>query len=107
MGNIDSIISVYLAAKAAESAANKAAREAKARAEAAAAEIKRLAAGRAAFDTAAYTVQISQETRVILDQQSLFRDFPGIKDMDQYGRESTRDVITALARQAAPDARTA
>jgi len=99
--DINGIIAVYLAAKAAEAAANKAARDAKARAEAAAADIIRHAAGRPAFDTDAYTVALSKETRVILDQQKLFDDFPGIKALDQYGKESTRDVITALARQQA------
>jgi len=101
MSQIDSIIAVYLAAKTAEAAANKKAREEKARAEEAAAEILRHAAGRQAFDTDGYTVALSKETRVILDQQKLFADFPGIKSLTQYGKESTRDVITALARQAA------
>lgn len=96
--NINDIISVYLAAKAQEAAANKAAREAKARAEAAAADILLHAAGRDSFETDAYTVAIGKETRVILDQQRLFKDFPGIKNLDQYGRESTRDTITALNR---------
>ena len=102
MTQIDSIISVYLAAKAAESAANKAAREAKAKAAAAAAEIKKHAAGRTSFDTDAYTVAIGQESRIILDQAALIEDFPGIKDLDQYGTRSTWDVITALARESAP-----
>lgn len=101
---INEAISIYLAAKAQESAANKAAREAKNRAEAAAAEIVKHAAGRLAFETDAYTVSIGQETRVILDQQKLFADFPGIKNLDQYGRESKRSVITALARQQAETA---
>lgn len=96
--SINEIISIYLAAKAAESAANKAAREAKARAEAAAADILAHAAGKPAFETELFTVSIGKETRVILDQQKLFKDFPGIKNLDQYGRESTRDTITALAR---------
>ena len=95
---INSIIAVYLAAKTAEAAANKAAKAAKAEAEKAAAEIMRYAAGRTGFDTDLYTVAMTTETRVILDQQKLFADFPGIKDLDQYGKESTRDVITALER---------
>lgn len=107
MGKIDNIIAVYLAAKAAEAAASKKAREAKARAEEAAAEIMRHAGGRLAFDTAGYTVAIGQETRIILDQQKLFADFPGIKALDQYGKESTRNIITALARETAPGTKTA
>ena len=107
MENINGIIAVYMAAKAAESAANKAAREAKARADAAAAEIKRHAAGRASFETDAYIVELGQGSRVILDQPRLLEDFPGIKDLDQYGTRSTWDVIKAIARQAAPDTRTA
>ena len=107
MKNINPIITAYLAAKAEESAANKKARDAKARAEAAAAEIKAYAAGRVSFETDAYTVALAQETRVILDQPRLFADFPGIKDLDQYGKESTRDVITAIARAGAPDVKTA
>ena len=98
---INSIIAVYLAAKAAEAEANKKARTAKAEAEKAAAEIMRYAAGRTGFDTDLYTVAMTKETRVILDQGKLFADFPGIKDLDQYGKESTRDVITALERHQA------
>lgn len=107
MENINQFIAIYLAAKAAESAANKAAREAKARAEAAAAEIKRHAAGRTSFDTDAYTVSIGQGSRIILDQPALLADFPNIKDLDQYGTRSTWDVITALARETAPAGKTA
>ena len=98
---INDIISNYVQARAERLAAEKTARDAKKREEVAAAEIIRHAAGRPGFDTDAWTVAIEQATRIILDQEKLFRDFPGIKALDQYGKESTRDVITALARQAA------
>lgn len=98
---INEIISNYLTAKAEEAAANKTARLAKARAEEAAAEIVKHAAGRASFETEAYNVALSVAKRIILDQEKLMEDFPGIKSLDQYGRESTRTVITALARQQA------
>ena len=103
---INRIISEYLAAKAAEAAANKAAREAKKRAELAADRIIRHAAGKASFDTDAYTVSIEKVTRIILDTEKLYADFKDIKSLDQYGKESSRDVITALAREQ-PAARTA
>lgn len=99
--NINELINKYNAAKTAEAEANKRARLEKARAEEAAAEIIRYAAGRDSFETDAYTVALSQATRVILDQEKLQHDFPGIKDLSQYGKESTRTVITALARQQA------
>ena len=99
--SINESITRYLAAKAEEAAAEKRARAAKAAAEEAAEEIKRHAAGRPYFETEAYTVALEEATRIILDQKKLFQDFPGIKKLDQYGRESTRTVITALARQAA------
>lgn len=104
---INDSISAYLAAKADRAAAEKAAREAKKREEVAAAEIIRHAGGRACFDTEAFTVSIEQAARVILDTEKLYQDFPDIKNLDQYGRESTRNVITALARETVPESRTA
>ena len=99
--SINEIIAVYLTAKAQEAAANKAAREAKARAEAAAADIMRHAADRAGFETESYTVGITRTTSIILDTEKLYHDFPGIKALDQYGKESPRVKINAIPRQTA------
>lgn len=94
----NAIISAYLAAKAAQAAAEKVARDAKKKAEKAAADIIRLAGQAGAIDTDMFTVSVTTETRIILDSDKLYTDFPGIKDLDQYGKESTRTVITALTR---------
>jgi len=102
--SIDSIITEYLKAKADQAAAEKVAREAKKRAEALAGDILRHAAGRASFETSAYIVGLAPVTRVVLDTEKLYRDFPGIKDLDQYGRESTRTDIKAMARPQADQA---
>lgn len=100
---INDIIAVYLAAKAAEAAASKAAREAKARADAAAADILRHAAGRAGFETDAYTVGITHSVSIILDTEKLYHDFKDIKRLDQYGKESPRVKINAVPRQQAEE----
>ncbi len=99
--SINDAITLYLAAKAAESAATKKAKEEKAKADAAAAEIMRHAAGRAGFETELYTVGITRTVSIVLDSEKLYRDFPDIKSMDQYGKESPRVKINALARQQA------
>ena len=96
--SINEAITLYLEAKASESAANKAAREAKAAAEAAAAYIMRQANGRAGFETDVYTVGITKTVAVVLDTEKLYNDFPDIKRLDQYGKESPRFKINAVQR---------
>lgn len=98
---INETIAIYLAAKAEQAAAEKTARDAKKRADMAADEIVRHAAGRSGFDTDLYTVGLETVTRIVLDTEKLYRDFKDIKRLDQYGKESSRVAITALARQAA------
>ena len=98
---INESIAVYLAAKAEQAAAEKAARDAKKRADMAADEILRHAAGRPSFDTDAYTVGIVRTVAIVLDTEKLYQDFKDIKSLDQYGKESPRVKITAIARQQA------
>lgn len=92
-------IAAYIAAKADQAAAEKAARDAKKRADMAADDILRHAAGRTSFDTDAYTVGISRTVAIVLDTEKLYRDFKDIKNLDQYGKESPRVKITAIERQ--------
>lgn len=96
--DINGYINLYLQEKAKQAAAEKAARDAKKAAEIAADEIIKHAAGRTSFDTDAYTVGLETITRIILDTEKLYQDFKDIKNLDQYGKESTRVSITALAR---------
>lgn len=98
--NINDSIKNYLAAKAEQTAAEKIAREAKKRADMAADEILRAAAGRSSFETDAYTVGIKTRVSIVLDTEKLYRDFRDIKNLDQYGRESPRTTIEAIAKQA-------
>lgn len=97
--DINEKIAAYIAAKAEQAAAEKAARDAKKRAEMAADDILRHAAGRTSFDTDAYTVGIARTVSVILDTEKLYRDFKDIKNLDQYGKESPRVKINAIPRQ--------
>lgn len=96
---INEAIAAYLAAKAEQAEAEKTAREAKKRADMAADEIMRHAAGRDSFETDAYTVGITRSVAIVLDTEKLFNDFKDIKSLDQYGKESPRVKITAIARQ--------
>ena len=98
---INESISLFLEARTEQAAAEKQARDAKKRADMAADAIIKHAAGRASFETDAYTVALETITRVILDTEKLYHDFKDIKRLDLYGKESTRTQITALARQAA------
>lgn len=98
---INERIAAYIAAKADQAAAEKAARDAKKRAEIAADDIIRHAAGRTSFDTDAYTVGIDRTVSIILDTEKLYADFKDIKRLDQYGKESPRVKITAIPRQQA------
>lgn len=98
--DINTIITDYIRAAAEQAAAEKTAREAKKRREIAAAEILRHAAGRESFGTDQYTVGIKTEARRVLDTEKLLRDFPEAKELNQYGRDSVRQAITALPREA-------
>ena len=104
MKDINDIIREYLDAKAEQAAADKRARDAKKRADILADDIKRHAAGRAGFETELYTVALEEVVRVVLDTEKLYHDFKDIKNLDQYGRESKRTDIQALARQQASQA---
>ena len=101
---INETITAYLAAKAEQAAAEKRARDAKKRADMLADDIIRHAGGRPVFETDAYTVALAEVVRVVLDTEKLYRDFKDIKNLDQYGKESKRIDIKALARQAASQA---
>lgn len=97
--DINERIAAYIAAKAEQAAAEKAARDAKKRADMAADDILRHAAGRPSFDTDAYTVGIARSVAIVLDTDKLYRDFKDIKNLDQYGKESPRVKINAIPRQ--------
>jgi len=97
--DINERIAAYIAAKADQAAAEKAARDAKKRADIAADDIMRHAAGRPSFDTDAYTVGIARSVAIVLDTDKLYHDFKDIKNLDQYGKESPRVKITAIPRQ--------
>ena len=101
---INEHIAAYLAAKAEQAEADKRARAAKKRADMAADEIIRHAAGRPGFETDAFTVALEEVVRVVLDTEKLYKAFKDIKNLDQYGRESKRIDIKALARQQAEKA---
>lgn len=102
--DINNSIAAYLAAKAEQADAEKRARDAKKRADMAADDIMRHAAGRPSFETDAYSVGISRSVSIVLDTEKLYRDFKDIKNLDQYGKESPRVKITAIARRQADSA---
>lgn len=103
MKELNTIIAEYLAAKAEQAAAEKKGRAAKKRADIAADEIIRKACGRSVLETDAYTVALETITKVILDTDKLYQDFRDIKNLDQYGRETSRIAITAIPRAAAAE----
>jgi len=90
--SIDSIITRYLQAKAAEAAAKKDAdtlREL----------ILQHAAGADHFTTADYIVTIKETASVRLDSARLYKDFPDIKT--EYGKTTVSRSVTATVKTAA------
>lgn len=103
MKDINSIIAEFITAKAEQAAADKKSRAAKKRADMAADEIIRKAGGQSVLETDLYTVALETVVRIVLDTDKLFHDFKDIKNLDQYGRETTRTAITAIPRAAAAE----
>lgn len=97
---INAAIAAYLTAKEEQSAAEKRARELKKKTDMLAGDILRHAAGRDAFNTEQWAVDITTTVYVVLDTETLYRDIPDIKDLNQYGKESPRTKITAVPLKA-------
>ena len=86
---INDAVSVYLAAKDAESAARK-------RAEAAKKEILAHAGGRDSFTTDAWTVILKRSVSIRLDTKKLYDDFGEADIKRDYGRESVSVTVDAV-----------
>lgn len=89
--DINTIVSEYIRATAAETAAKKRVAELKT-------ALIDYARGAASFDTSDYTVIIKTTTSCRLDTKALYKDFPDIKDV--YNRPTTSTSIITAARVA-------
>jgi len=85
--SINEIISAYISSKAEETSAKK-------RAAAMKELILQYAAGKDNFATDVYTVVIKTTSSIRLDTESLYADFPDIKET--YGKTTTSKTVAAV-----------